>query len=561
MDIPSGLVPGHLGPGAPVARQGGGAPGALGFVPEVEKKKTVDDWLNEVNYDYLNNGHYMPGIFALNFMNFIKLVNGGQGEESLTPVVHLAMLDRIAGDSPRIANLCFRGAAKTTLMYEYLVLYLAIFGEIDGFGKVEGLIYVSDSMENGVKNARKNIEFRWESSDFLQEWLPRETTKFTDSYLEFESKEGNRLGAKMFGAKTGIRGTKIFGKRPPLAILDDLVSDDDAKSKVAMRTIKDTVHKGINHALHPIRRKIIFNGTPFNKGDVLYEAVESGAWEVNVWPVCEKFPCSREEFRGAWEDRFTYDFIKDQYEKAMLEGEIASFNQELMLRISSEEERLVQDNEIRWYSRSSLLNNRGRFNFYITTDFATSARQTADFSVISVWAYNANGDWFWVDGACERRTMDKTVDDLFRLVSEYRPQQVGIEVSGQQGAFLNWLQMEMLNRNIWFNFSQEKGQPGVRPEADKLSRFNRVVPLFKSGKIYFPDEMRTSKIIGEFLSEITLATINGLKGKDDCLDTISMLMHLTPWKPSEDAPMSRQGDMWELDEPNEAVGGISSYIV
>ena len=526
-------------------------------------KKDVDTWLDEVSYGTLNSGHYVPTAFALKFMNFIKLVNGGTGEENLTPVVHLAMLDKIQGPKKRIANLCARGMAKTTLMFEYLVLYVAVFGEIDGFGKVEGIIYVSDSMDNGVKSARKNIEFRYETSDFLQEWLPRSGVSFTDGYLEFKSKHGSRLGVKMFGAKTGLRGTRIFGKRPVLAVLDDLVSDDDAKSKVAMAAIKDTVYKGVDYAIHPERRKLVFNGTPFNKNDILYEAVESGAWDVNVWPICEQFPCSKEEFRGAWEDRFTYKFVSEMYEDSVLSGKLSAFNQEMMLRITSEEERLVQDSEIRWYSRQSLLKNKGRFNFYITTDFATSDRQTADFSVISVWAYNANGDWFWVDGICERQTMDKSVDSLFRLVSEYRPQQVGVEITGQQQAFIAWLQVEMMNRNIWFNFALEKGKPGIRPVTNKLSRFNLVVPMFKAGKMYFPEEMKTSKIMGEFVSEISLATINGLKGKDDCLDTISMLMHLVPWKPSDDIPLSqKEGEMWELGEKeDEGARSMSSYIV
>lgn len=527
-----------------------------------EAKKTVDDWLDEVDYGSLNSGHYIPGTFALKFMNFIKLVNGTEGEQNLTPVVHLAMLDKMEGKKQRVANLCARGMAKTTLFGEYLILYIAVFGEIDGFGKVPGMIYVSDSMDNGAKSLRKNIEFRWTNSAFLQEWLPPGNVKFVENYMEFKSKEGNLLGVKLFGAKTGLRGTKIFGKRPVLCVLDDLVSDDDAKSKVAMQSIKDTVSKGVDYALDPVRRKIVFNGTPFNKNDVLYEAVESGAWDVNVWPICERFPCERSEFRGAWEDRFTYDFVAEQYRVSVLSGTTSSFNQELMLRISSSDERLVQDSEIRWYSRQSLLNNRGRFNFYITTDFAVSDKQTADNSVISVWAYNANGDWFWVDGLCDRQTMEKSVDGLFRFVSEYRPQQVGVEVTGQQLAFITWLQQEMMSRNIWFNFAQENGRPGVRPTANKLSRFNLVVPLFKAGKIYFPTEMKTTKVLSQFQSEISLATINGLKGKDDCLDTISMLMNLTPWKPSEDAPVVQKDTHWDLEEADDAdVVPLSSYIV
>ncbi|WP_445271308.1 hypothetical protein, partial [Streptomyces sp. DSM 41634] len=128
------------------------------------------------------------------------------------------------------------------------------------------------------------------------------------------------------------------------------------------------------------------------------EAVESGGWDVNVYPVCERFPVEREDFRGAWEDRFPYDFIKQSYEFALRNNKIDGFMQELMLQITSEEDRLIQDHDIRWYSRHALMDRRSNFNFYITTDFATSKKQSGDYSVISVWAYNANGDWFFVDG-------------------------------------------------------------------------------------------------------------------------------------------------------------------
>lgn len=528
------------------------------------EKKELEVWLDEVDYSFLNSADYVPTEFALTFMNFIKLVNGDLGEQNKTPPVHLAMLDKLAiSTSAYLANLLFRGAAKTTVFMEYLSLFIATFGYLPGFGKVEGMIYVSDSMDNGVKNARKNIEFRYNNSDFLQRWIPE--AKFTDNYLEFKNKEGHQLGIKMFGAKTGIRGTKIFSKRPTLAVLDDLVSDEDAHSKAAMDTIKDTVYKGVNHALDPTRRKVIFNGTPFSKMDILIEAVESGGWDVNVYPVCEKFPCEREDFRGAWEDRFTYDFVKEQYEFAIKNGKISSFMQELMLRITSDEERLIQEEDIRYYSRPTLLARREAFNFYITTDFATSKKQTADYSVISVWAYNAQGDWFWVDGVAERMTMDKSIDYLFKFVSQYKPQQVGIEITGQQGGFIPWLQKEMMERNVWFNFassSKTGSEPGIRPTVDKLTRFNLVVPWFKMGKIYWPQEMKTSVIMGLFMGQIRLVTQSGIKGKDDCLDTISMLGYLKPWKPSESAPVTPlEIERWEEEQADTPQGGLSSYIV
>jgi predicted phage terminase large subunit-like protein len=527
-------------------------------------KQELDEWLNQVNYSEINGSDYVPTEFALIFMNFIKLVNGAEGESHKTPPVHLKMLDKLTHPSQYVANLVFRGAAKTTLFMEYFVLFLAFYGHLPGFGKVEAMVYVSDSMENGVKSARKNIQFRYDTSAFLQEWIPE--AHFTDNYMEFRGKEGNRLGVKMFGAKTGLRGTKIFGKRPVIAVLDDLVSDDDSKSRAAMESIKDTVYKGVNHALDPIRRKVIFNGTPFTKEDILIEAVESGAWDVNVWPVCERFPCTREEFVGAWEDRFSFDYVQAQYDMALKTGKLSGFLQELMLRLTSEDERLIQDAEIRWYQRADLLANKEVFNFYITTDIATSIKQTADYSVISVWAYNHLGQWFWVDGICEKQSIDKTWKDLFTLVQKYKPQQVGIETSGQQQSYITWLQQEMMRRNTWFNFasSEKSGVPGIRPLVDKLARINLVVPLFKAGMMHFPKEMQHSIIMGICMGQIRLATRTGLKGKDDFLDTISMLGYLDPWKPNDASPKNlgnKGGPSWDEDEREDTSSGLDLYIV
>jgi predicted phage terminase large subunit-like protein len=293
--------------------------------------------------------------------------------------------------------------------------------------------------------------------------------------------------------------------------------------------------------------------------------VESGAWAVNVFPVCEQFPCSRAEFKGSWPDRFNYDYVKGEYENAVKLGKVNTFNQELMLRIMSDEDRLIRDEDIRWYKFDAVNKNRGRFNFYITTDFATSEKESADYSVISVWALDNNGNWYWVDGICRRQKMGQNIDDLFRLAQKWKPQSVGVEVSGQQAGFIDWIQDQMLVRNIYFTLAAENNanKPGIRPNTNKLVRFNTVVPWFQSGKMYFPTEKKGSPELLEGINELTMASAAGFRSKhDDFIDTISMLSALTTWKPTEEAPMSQDDDdMWAMDTPDEDNDRMGSYIV
>lgn len=536
-----------------------------GFNPvgEVLAPWKVEDYLNNINYSV--DPSYVPSEFALQFVTFIKLVNGLQGEEHKTPVVHYKMLDTISNNGKRIINLCHRGVAKTTVMGEYLFLYIATYGEIPGFGNIDLALYVSDSIENGVKNMRKNLEFRRDNSDFLKEYIPE--IRFTDIRWEFTNADGKTFIVKGYGAKTGVRGAKEMGKRPQLAVLDDLISDEDARSATVISAVEDTVYKAVNYALHPTKNMIIWSGTPFNAKDPLYKAVESGAWRVNVFPVCEQFPCTREEFRGSWEDRFTYDYVKTQYDSALLLGKVETFNQELMLRIMSDEDRMIQDGDIAWFKIDAVIRNKSKFNFYITTDFATSQNQKADFSVISVWAYNNVGDWLWVDGICKRQLMDKNIDDLFRLSQMYKPQSVGIEVTGQQGGFIQWIQNEMMSRNIYFSLASEgnDNKPGIRPNTNKLVRFNTMVPMFKARKIFFPLEKKNDPAVAEAINELSLASVSGFRSKhDDFIDTISMLSSIRAWKPSEEAVMVQKDSSsspWEVDIEEESNDRMSSYIV
>lgn len=527
-----------------------------------EYNKTVEDYLNTV--DYHVDPSYVPTEFALEFVNFIKLVNGADGEENKTPVIHYKMLDTITFGGSRIANLCHRGVAKTTLMAEYLFLYLATYGELPVLGKVNLALYVSDSIENGVKNMRKNVEFRWENSDFLRKYVPK--IRFTDIRLEFENISGSKFIVKSYGAKTGVRGAKEMGQRPQLAVLDDLISDEDARSATIISAVEDTVYKAVNYALHPKNNMIIWSGTPFNAKDPLYKAVESGAWQVNVFPVAEKFPCTETEFRGSWEDRFDFGYVQSQYDIAVQTGNIAGFNQELMLRIMSEEDRLILDKDIRWYRLENVLKQRELFNFYITTDFATSEKTSADYSVISVWALNHNGDWFWVDGVCKRQLMDQNIKDLFRLAQMYHPQGVGIEVTGQQGGFIQWIQEQMMVKNIYFPLSSDnnQGNPGIRPATQKMMRFNTVVPWFKAGKMFFPTEKKHTPEMIECLEELSLAAPAGFKSKhDDFIDTISMLPLLNSYKPSEivNVTQNSETNIWEMESDDDDSGSINRYIV
>ena len=519
--------------------------------------KTVSEYLNEVDYEKLKD--YKPSSATLEFINFIQMCEDGQIENK-TSIVHLVALDKAFSSSKSVAVMCHRGMGKTTIFAEMLFLFIACFGRLPGSkDKVNFALYIADSIDNGVKSLRKNMEFRYQNSEFLKRMIPNTTVKysdengddvdvtagrkFTDVRIEFANVRGDHFVLRLYGAKTGVRGAKELGVRPQLAIIDDIISDEDARSETVISSIEDVIHKAVKYALHPKKHKVIWLGTPFNANDPLYKAVESGSYEVACFPVCEKFPCTKEEFRGSWEDRFDYEYVKASYEEALGVGKVDSFYQELMLQIMSDENRIVRDEDIIWFEKNEVLKYKHNYNFYITTDFATSEKSSADYSVISVWGINNNGDYLLVDGVCKQQLMDKNIDDLFVLASVYKPLGVGIEVSGQQKGFVSWIQSEMVKRNVFFNLlsSNNDGQPGIRPIADKFARFNLFLPRIKAKKLWMPKELKGSAWMNEFIDEISKASVSGFKSKhDDVLDTISMLASFEVYKPSANYQLGKE---------------------
>lgn len=130
--------------------------------------KKVTEYLAEVNYS--DNSSYVPSTFALEMLNLIKLIDGGR-TENITPVIHLKMLDSYITKERNVINLCFRGAAKTSLM-RYLIFRIALYGDLPNLGAVPYMIYISDTMENGVKKMRHALENTYKFSPFFKSTLP-----------------------------------------------------------------------------------------------------------------------------------------------------------------------------------------------------------------------------------------------------------------------------------------------------------------------------------------------------------------------------------------------------
>lgn len=429
---------------------------------------------------------------------------------------------------------------------EYAVIYAAAVGEWPGFGKVPFIVFLGASQEGNVKQFFKNVANKIERSKLISSVLS--VKRVTDNELELVNVNGVETMIVGRGMSTNFRGLRSkSGDRPTLVIADDILSNEVATSDAIRNTIDTNWYNSVLPALDPTQHKIIYIGTPISDKDLLSQLKNSGAYRVERYPLAPKFPCSESDFKSIWPDRFTYEYAADMYSQYNAAGKLQGFAQEYMLEMTDLATLLVDEDDVMWFDPASIIKNKSYYNFYISTDFATSTKKSADFSTIGVWALSSNNDWLLVDGQCRQQTMQDNIEDLFRYVKKWKPLSVGIESSGQQGGFLSIIDEMKMDRNIWFQFAKKVGskEPGIRPTKDKVQRFvTGVLPRFKQNKIWFPrpevvklTNYRLFELVEEMVSELSKFTMSGgvktLK-HDDAIDLLNQLSEMDTYSPSED---------------------------
>lgn len=528
--------------------------------------------------DITQTAIYVPSEEALKFIAFIRAAGL---EENTSPEVHYKVADGLFSSKKKDWNIiieCTRGLGKSTLL-EYAIIYISVIGHWPNFGMVPFIVFLGASLEGNVKAFFKNVQSKIENSNFLKNLLTIQ--RCVDNEIELVNKNNIETIITGRGMSTNWRGIRSKrGHRPSILVADDILPSEVMTSEALRSTIEMNWFSSALPALNPMKHKIIYIGTPLSEADLLHKLKNSGEYRIEKFPLCSKFPCAEVEYDSVWPDRFSFEYTSKMYNQYKSAGMAQNFYTEYMLEVTDLTTLLVDEDDIRWYEPDVLLKHKDHYNFYVSTDFATSTKKSADFSVISVWAIGSDESWFLVDGQCKRQGMQDNLEDLFRYVHKWKPLSVGIETSGQQGGFLSILTDMMMSKNVWFQLAKKKGskEAGIRPASDKTTRFiTGVQPKFKQNKVWFPKpELISHKVffnelLEELVNELSKYTLAGghkaLK-HDDCIDTMNQLSEMDTFSPDTSpdeewaTKVDKDGFMWQSEweeDKNVKYGGSTIF--
>ena len=294
------------------------------------------------------------------------------------------------------------------------------------------------------------------------------------------------------------------------------------------------------NAMRAKRTQLVLINTPFHNRDPIYTSIESGIFTPLVAPICKEIreDLKKEEFVGVWPQMHDYESVMERYINAVGSNSTRTFNQELMLRVSSDEDRMVPDELIQWFDRNLIMKMIDGYSLYITTDFTTTSNAKSDYSAIALWAVSSNSDYFLMDLCVRRQELQEQYNELFRMISTwskgYRVIEVGVEIDGQQKAHVFALKEMMQKKNKYFTFARQKGAPLTREGIlsrsageNKLERFRYTLPLFQNKKIYFPDQLKGTPDMDVALKQLRGVTYTWFTTHDDFVDCLSQVSSIS----------------------------------
>lgn len=147
---------------------------------------------------------------------------------------------------------------------------------------------------------------------------------------------------------------------------------------------------------------------------------------------------------------------------------------------------------------------------FITVDPAASDKQSADWTVISVWALTPRGDLLWLD--CVRVQLDvpDIVPRIQQVYTRYAPKWVGIEqVAANNAVYKLAKRTTMVVKPL---------SPGGR---DKLVRASAAIVWASTGRLWLPADHPGFPLDAVENELLTFTGVDGADSHDDIVDTLS----------------------------------------
>jgi len=325
-----------------------------------------------------------------------------------------------------------------------------------------------------------------------------------------EKDEIINIRIEAYGKGASIRGLANQDRRPRICIIDDPQDVEDAKSETILENDWNWFLSDVKFLGQYTRIFLISN----NLGEkCIIERVFANAKQLNFSTY--KVPAIING-QSSWPEKFSLEFLERERESYRQLGKLDVWLRERMCEATSEETRVFQKRDYRYFTASTAYKIVERCNLWATLDPAYGKTKQNCYRAIVVNAVDESNYWYIVDVRYGRWDSAELIEIMFDVVTTWKLKNFGIEKGEFKEVIEPFIYKEMSRRNVFFNIiSLEHAKLG-----SKLERIKMLQPRFKAHSIWFPD---TASWLTEMEAELEGVTKDAIKSLFiDLVDALAM---------------------------------------
>ncbi len=400
----------------------------------------------------------------------------GHRHPNVTPDFHQQIIKKLHGPSRNYLAMAFRGAAKSTIVEEAIVVKACL-------KKFKNCLIIGENYERACDRLR-SIKREFETNLLLEGLFgPLMGPVWHESKIELST----GVVIQCAGQGQAVRGTKHIDVRPDFLFVDDLESKENTATKEARRKLSIWVAGDLFPALDPGAQRRVA-ATPLDPEAWAVRLCQDPDWEYDIFPI--EYVDEQGERRATWPDRFPLGWIDREKQEKTRAGRTVEWIQEYMCEAVDPSTRVFTQDMFRF--EPSLRHTWEPV--YVAYDPARTAKASSATTgyVCASWVGRRLVIW---EAGGKRWKPSEVIEDLFRVESRYSPTVIGVEKDGLEEFLMQPIRQEQLRRSMLLPVRALKAPKG------KLDFIQRLQPLFEAGDIVFAGNAEafvetTSQFIG-----------------------------------------------------------------
>lgn len=365
---------------------------------------------------------------------------------------------------PDNLQLGFRGGGKTSLLTVCKGIHLVI--------KCRDIrILIASKVLGRSKDFLMEIKAHMETNERLIElfgefYNPHRVGRWGSEEIEVVGRKTKAKEATI--TCVGVEGT-VVGKHYDVIISDDLIDDDNARTKTQREKVRHFYYQILLPCLEPAAGEVPHQGEHHRHGtryhfDDLYGHLMTNELKehTNIIPALD------EQERSPWPERFPPKHFK----KIRTVSGTIIFNAQFQCDTESMKGEIFQYDDCQQINDDEIPKD---LKIFMGIDLAISTKASADLFAIVVGGVDKEENYWILDYFDGHLRFKEQTAAIRRIYKQYDPVRAAIETNAYQAAQYQNLKDEDKNLRLF----------GIHQDKDKMTRANKLSAIFEEKRVYF----------------------------------------------------------------------------